>query len=119
MEDLYEGAFEGLAGTAQNYIRDYSLFVFAIAVILLIYVIYTFFSAKKDSMYSPGATALYKSVNWSENMDSGEQQCPANPNLHQTYQQYAMDDAVSNGKWASTESFSDAELAAASGMFKQ
>lgn len=118
MEDLYAGGFEGFADSAQAYIRDYSMFIFAIAVILLIYVIYTFFAAKKDSMYSPGATALYKSVNWSENMDSGEQQCPANPNLGQTFQQFAMGEDVSGGQWATAEPFSDAQLAAASGLFK-
>lgn len=110
MEDLYAGGFEGFADGVQSFVRDYSMIFFGIMIVLIIYIGYTYWASRKDNMYTPGATALYRNVNWSENMDSVDPPCPAQPLPSQSFQQFAMGEDTTGGKWNS-EDFSDEKLA--------
>lgn len=107
MEDnYYDGSAETLE-TVKSYIRDYSMWIFGLLVVLIIYLIYCKMM-RKEGMYNPGATAWLELGNWKENMiDASKVNCAEvsmsgfdEPDPYRYY--------VDNGGMA--EAFTDAQL---------
>lgn len=107
MEDnYYDGSAEAME-TFRTYIRDYSMWIFGLLVVLVIYQIYCMM-VRKENMYNPGATAWLELGNWKENMiDASKVNC-----AEVSMSGYDVDDPyryyVNNG--GMDEAFTDAAL---------
>jgi hypothetical protein len=95
----FNGGAEGFLDSASMYIRDYSMYVFGLAVVLIGIMIWMYYSKKAEVMYNPGATALFKLGNWNENMDASDPMCSmeAVRNSDDAWATYASRDIV-NGQ---------------------
>lgn len=70
MADYFEGSYGGsneMLDNVKEYVKDYSMIVFGLLIVAVLYILYIHFW-KKENMYNPGATAWFQLGNWKENM---------------------------------------------------